>query len=175
MPPDVPQGAPTVTEQRGGVAAGDRLALSDWDEGGDPDDLLDEEDREARERPSAPDLSEADLRRAADGHPLPSLDPTAASPGDPEAEPRSVDAGRGDDMVEQVPGTAKGPGAVAESTTGGGALGGTPALETGAIGADTAPSDPARDASGGVQKIAGTDRGPSAPDDRALREEVEEG
>jgi hypothetical protein len=176
MPPDVPQGAPTVTEQRGGVAAGDRLALSDWDEGGDPDDLLDEEDREARERPSAPDLSAADLQRAADGHPLPSLDPTAASPGgDPEAEPPSVDAGRGDDMVEQVPGTAKGPGAVAESTTGGGALGGTPGLETGAIGADTAPSDPARDASGGVQKVAGTDRGPAAPDDRALREEVEEG
>jgi hypothetical protein len=74
--------------------------------------------------------------------------------------------------VEQVPGTAKGPGAVGEPTVEGGALGGTPAVETGAIGADTAPSDPPRDASGGVQKIAGTDRGPAAPEDRAIREEV---
>jgi hypothetical protein len=171
MPPDVPQLAPTVTEQRGGVAASDRLALADWDEGGDPDDLLDDEDRAARERPSAPDLSAADLERAAEGHPLPSLDPTAATPG---AEPRQVAAGRGDDMVEQVPGTAKGPGAVGESTTGGGGLGATPALETGAIGADTAPSDPARDASGGVQRVAGGDRGPAAPDDRAIRGEIQD-
>jgi hypothetical protein len=179
-PPDVPQGAPTVTEQRGGVAASDRLALSEWEErGGDPDDLLDEEDLEARERPSAPDLAAADLRRAAEGGgQLPSLDPTAAGPvREPERDPASIDpdADRGDDMVEQVPGTAKGPGAVAESTTGGGALGGTPATETGAVGADTASADPARDASGGVQKIPGTDRGPSAPDDRAIREEIEEG
>jgi hypothetical protein len=55
-PPDVPQLAPTATEQRGGVPAADRLALSEWDEaGGDPDDLLDEEDRAAREGVSAPD------------------------------------------------------------------------------------------------------------------------
>jgi BON domain-containing protein len=176
-PPDAPQLAPTVTEQRGGVPAGDRLALSDWEEAGaDPDDLRDEEDRAAAETPSAPDLAAADLHRAAEGRPLPSLDPTAASPGgDPEAEPPSVEAGRGDDMVEQVPGTARGPGAVGEPTTEGGPLGGTPALETGAIGADTAAADPARDASGGVQKAAGTDRGPAAPDDRALREEIEEG
>jgi hypothetical protein len=176
-PPDVPQLAPTVTEQRGGISARDRLAAAEWEAGGgDPDDLLDEEDRAARETPSAPDLSAADLRRAAEGGRLPSLDPTATSPGgDAEAEPPAVAAGRGDDMVEQVPGTAKGPGAVGEPTTGGGGLGGTPATETGAIGADTAPSDPARDASGGVQKIAGTDRGPSAPDDRALREDIEEG
>jgi hypothetical protein len=176
-PPDVPQLAPTATEQRGGVAASDRLALSEWEEaGGEPDDLLDEEERAARERPSAPDLTAADLHRSAEGGQLPSLDPTAAAPGgDPEAEPPSVEGGRGDDMVEQVPGTAKGPGAVGEPTTEGGPLGGTPALETGAIGADTAPSDPARDASGGVQKIAGTDRGPAAPDDRAIREDIEEG
>jgi hypothetical protein len=169
-PPDVPQLAPTVTEQRGGMPAADRLALSEWDEaGGDPDDLLDEEDRAAREGASAPDLAAADLHHAADGGQLPSLDPTAATPGgDPEAEPPSVEGGRGDDMVEQVPGTAKGPGAVGEPTTEGGPLGGTPALETGAVGADTAPSDPARDASGGV-------RGPAAPDDRAIREEIEEG
>jgi BON domain-containing protein len=177
-PPDVPQLAPTATEQRGGVSPADRLALSEWEEGGgDPDDLLDEEDRASRERPSAPDLAVADLKRAAEGRPLPALDPTAASPvREPERDPASVDpdADRGDDMVEQVRGTAKGPGAVAESTTGGGALGGTPALETGAIGADTAPSDPARDASGGVQKIAGTDRGPAAPEDRAIREDIED-
>jgi hypothetical protein len=54
-------------------------------------------------------------------------------------------------MVEQVPGTAKGPGAVGEYETEGGELGGTPALETGAIGADAAPGD------------------------RAVREELEEG
>jgi len=175
-PPDVPQLAPTVTEQRGGVPAEDRLALEAWDEaGGEPDDLLDEEDRAAREGRSAPDLAEAELERAAEGGDLPSLDPTAATPGgDPEAEPSPAETGGwGEDMVEQVPGTAKGPGAVGEPAIQGGALGGTPALETGAIGADTAPSDPARDASGGVQKMAGTDRGPAAPEDRAVREEIE--
>lgn len=175
-PPDVPQLAPTVTEQRGGVPAEDRLALEAWDEaGGEPDDLLDEEDRAAREGRSAPDLAEAELERAAAGGDLPSLDPTAATPGgDPEAEPSPAETGGwGEDMVEQVPGTAKGPGAVGEPDIQGGALGGTPALETGAIGADTAPSDPARDASGGVQKMAGTDRGPAAPEDRAVREEIE--
>jgi BON domain len=177
MPPDVPQLAPTATEQRGGVAPEDRLALSAWEEdGGDPDDLLDEEDRAARDGRSAPDLAPADLERAADGGQLPSLDPTAAAPGDPETEPSPAETGSwGEDMVEQVPGTAKGPGAVGEPETAGGALGGIPATETGAVGADTAPADPARDASGGVQKIAGTDRGPAAPEDRAVREEIEEG
>jgi BON domain len=177
-PPDVPQLAPTVTEQRGGVPAADRLALSEWEEaGGEPDDLLDPEDRADRDGPSAPDLAPADLERAADGGRLPSLDPAAATPGgDPEAEPPADETGGyGDDMVAQVPGTAKGPGAVGEPATEGGALGSTPALETGAVGADTAPADPARDASGGVQKSPGTDRGPSAPEDRAVREEIEEG
>jgi hypothetical protein len=176
-PPDVPQLAPTVTEQRGGVPAEDRLALEEWDEaGGEPDDLLDEEDRAASEGRSAPDLAEAELERAAEGGELPSLDPTAATPGgDPEAEPSPAETGGwGEDMVEQVPGTAKGPGVVGEPDIEGGALGGIPALETGAIGADTAPSDPARDASGGVQKMAGTDRGPAAPEDRAVREEIED-
>jgi BON domain len=177
-PPDVPQLAPTRVEERGGVSPSDRQALSGWEEPppNEPDDLLDEEDRADLEGPSAPDLSTADLRRAAEGHPLPSLDPTAASPtAEPDRDPTSIDPTArpaGDDMVEQVPGTPKGPGAVGEPTTEGGALGGTPATETGAIGADTAPSDPARDASGGVQKTAGTDRGPAAPDDRALREEI---
>ena len=88
-PPDVPQLAPTVTEQRGGVPAADRLALSEWEEaGGEPDDLLDEEDRADRDGRSAPDLAPVDLVRAAEGGQLPSLDPTAATPGgDPEAEP----------------------------------------------------------------------------------------
>jgi hypothetical protein len=193
-PPDVPQSAPTRTEERGGVSPADRAALGAWeDQGGDPDDLLDEEDRAAGEGPSAPDLTAADLRRAAEGHPLPSLDPTVAGTADQPDEDTATDAEAGeldagetagafeaadepaadeDDMVEQVPGTAKGPGAVGEPTTEGGALGGTPATETGAIGADTAPSDPSRDASGGVQKVAGTDRGPAAPDDRAIREEI---
>jgi hypothetical protein len=177
-PPDVPQLAPTATEQRGGWAQENALALSEWeDQGGDPDDLLDEEDRAARDGVSAPDLAPADLERAAEGGQLPSLDPTAATPGgDPEAEPEPFETGSwADDMVEQVPGTAKGPGAVGEYETEGGELGSVPALETGAVGADTAPADPARDASGGVQKIAGTDRGPAAPEDRAVREEIEEG
>jgi BON domain len=177
-PPDVPQLAPTVTEQRGGWAQENALALSDWEaEGGDPDDLLDDEERAARGGVSAPDLAVADLDRAAEGGQLPSLDPTAATPGgDPEAEPEPFETGTwADDMVEQVPGTAKGPGAVGEYETEGGELGSVPALETGAIGADTAPADPARDASGGVEKIAGTDRGPAAPEDRAVREEIEEG
>jgi hypothetical protein len=175
-PPDVPQLAPTATEQRGGWARENALALSEWEEGGDPDDLLDEEDRAARDGVSAPDLAPADLERAAEGGQLPSLDPTAATPGgDPEAEPEPFESGTwADDMVEQVPGTAKGPGAVGEYETEGGELGSVPALETGAIGADTAPADPARDASGGVQKIAGTDRGPAAPEDRAVREEIED-
>ena len=174
-PPDVPQLAPTVTEQRGGVPAEDRLALEEWDEaGGEPDDLLDEEDRAGRDGVSAPDLAEAELEQAAEGVELPSLDPTAATPGgDPEAEPEPFETGTwADDMVEQVPGTAKGPGAVGEYETDGDELGGTPALETGAIGADTAPSDPARD--GGTEKMAGTDRGPAAPDDRAVRGEIED-
>jgi hypothetical protein len=176
-PPDVPQLAPTVTEQRGGWAPEDALALSEWEEeGGDPDDLLDEEDRAARDGVSAPDLAPADLERAAEGGQLPSLDPTAATPGgDPEAEPEPFESGTwADDMVEQVPGTAKGPGAVGEYETEGGELGSVPALETGAIGADTAAADPARGASGGTQKIAGTDRGPAAPEDRAIRAEIED-
>jgi hypothetical protein len=176
-PPDVPQLAPTATEQRGGWAREDALALSEWeDAGGDPDDLLDEEDRAARDGISAPDLAQADLDRAAEGGQLPSLDPTAATPGgDPEAEPEPFESGTwADDMVEQVPGTAKGPGAVGEYETEGGELGSVPALETGAIGADTAPSDPARDASGGTQKVAGTDRGPAAHEDRAIRAEIED-
>ena len=176
-PPDVPQLAPTVTEQRGGWAAENSLELSEWeDEGGDPDDLLDEEDRAARDGLSAPDLAVADLDRAAEGGQLPTLDPTAATPGgDPEAEPEPFETGTwADDMVEQVPGTEKGPGAVGEYETEGGELGSVPALETGAIGADTAPSDPARDASGGTQKMAGTDRGPAALDDRAIRAEIED-
>jgi BON domain len=176
-PPDVPQLAPTATEQRGGWAQEDAIALSEWEAGGDPDDLLDDEDRAARDGISAPDLAAADLDRAAEGGQLPSLDPTAATPGgDPEAEPEPFESGTwADDMVEQVPGTAKGTGAVGEYETEGGELGSVPALETGAIGADTSPADPARDASGGVQKVAGTDRGPAAPDDRAIREEIEEG
>lgn len=177
-PPDVPQLAPTATEQRGGVSPADAIALSGWEAaGGDPDDLLDEEDRAARDGVAAPDLAAADLEDAVHGGQLPSLDPTAATPGgDPEAElPAGETGGWGEDMVEQVPGTAKGPGAVGEPTTEGGSLGSVPAVETGAVGADTAPADPARDASGGVQKVAGTDPGPSAREDRAMREDVEEG
>jgi hypothetical protein len=97
---------------------------------------LDEEDGGDGGGRSAPDLAPADLERAAEGVELPSLDPTAATPGgDPEAEPSpSETGGYGEDMVSQVPGTAAGPGAVGEYETEGGELGGTPATETGAIG-----------------------------------------
>jgi BON domain len=102
QPPDVPQLAPTRTEERGGVSPRDRLALSAWEErGGDPDDLLDVEDRTGGERPGAADLSAADLRRAAEGHPLPSLDPAAASPA---AEPGRGPAAPEDHAVrEEIP------------------------------------------------------------------------
>jgi len=173
-PPDVPQDAPTMVEQRVGVAP----AAGEWSDvdraGEDADELLDEEDLAARDGPAAADLSEADLELAAEGHPLPSLDPTATGGGaeDPTADtPLAGTGGTGEDMVAQVPGTEPGPGAVGEPTISGGALGGTPAVETGALGADTAPADPARDASGGVQKVAGT--GPD--DDPAIRGEIPEG
>src|SRR4029453_18335969 len=66
-PPDVPQLAPTATEQRGGGGQEDGLARSEGeDEGGDPSDLLDEEDRAARDGRSPPDLTPADLERAAE-------------------------------------------------------------------------------------------------------------
>jgi hypothetical protein len=140
-PPDVPQLAPTATEQRGGWAGEDALALSEWEDegGGDPDDLLDEEDRAARDGPSAPDLAPADLDRAAEGGQLPSLDPTAAtSGGDPEAEPEPFESGTwADDMVEQVPGTAKGPGAVGEYETEGDELGSVPDLDDRAVREET--------------------------------------
>jgi hypothetical protein len=178
-PPDVPQLAPTMVEQRLGVSPTDRLGGVEG-AGEDADELLDEDDLAARDGLSAPDLSQADLELAAEGHPLPSLNPTATGAGadDPTADPpTAATGGTGEDMVEQVPGIEPGPGAVGEPTTGGGALGGTPALETGAIGADTAPADPARDASGGVQKAAGTDPGPypGPDDDPAIRGEIQEG
>src|SRR4029450_12203001 len=96
-PPDVPQLAPTATEQRGGVPPSDALALSEWEEeGGDPDDLLDEEDREAREGRSAPHPAPAHLARPGQRVEVPSLDPTAATPGgDPEAEAARAASGGG--------------------------------------------------------------------------------
>ena len=95
-PPDVPQSAPTATEQRGGVPAADRLALSEWEErGGDPDDLLDEEDRAEREGRAAPDHTAAELENAADNcGQLPSLDPTAAPTSRPSPARRSSSSAR---------------------------------------------------------------------------------
>jgi hypothetical protein len=175
-PPDVPQLAPTAVEQRSGVDPAEGLRLGGG-AGEDADELLDEEELDARAGPSAPDLDRADLERAAAGHPLPALDPAAAG-GEPGGDPTARDpvagtGGDGEDMVKQVPGTAKGPGAVAEQTGGGGALGGTAATETGASGADTAAADPARGASGGAQRVAGADQGPvpGPDDDPAIRAE----
>lgn len=172
-PPDVPQDALTGVEERGGVPL-DRPTMGEHEDLGEPDDLLTEEDRADRERPSAPDVSAAELRRAAEGQPLPSLDPTAAPPS-PQAEPDTADDER--TAEQRRDGAASvGPGASAEPVTGS-AYGGTPAIPTRAAGADTAPEDPALGASGGVEKIPGTDRGPApgaqedATDEDAAREE----
>ncbi|MFN2614380.1 MAG: BON domain-containing protein [Actinomycetota bacterium] len=124
--------------------------------------------------PAAADLTQADLARGR----LPSLHPDAARPpGEPAEESAGVDElGRAPDddalqpMVDQMPGTAPGPGAVDEYETEGGSIGSVAATETGARGVDTASSDPARQA-GGTSNVAGTHRGPPAREDEALRED----
>ena len=80
-PPDVPQLAPTATEQRGGWARENALALSEWEEGGDPDDLLDEEDRAARDGVSAPTRPGRPFQ-VGRGRPASLPRPTAATPED---------------------------------------------------------------------------------------------
>jgi hypothetical protein len=95
---------------------------------------------------------------------MPSVDDLGRAPDDETAEDR---------MPRRVPGTRAGPGAVGESTVEGGSTGSVPATETGAEGADTAEADPARQ-TGGTAGGTGTDRGPEADEDKAIREDFPE-
>jgi BON domain len=165
-PPEEPLFPPTPAEARRASRPGPEGPTVD------ADDAVDDQ------RPAAADLTAQDLREAAAGHPLPSLDPELdATQDDSGAEPTGVDelgaapseAAAEDRFPPLVPGTEPGPGAVGEPTTGGGPLGGVPATETGAIGADTASADPARGGSGGVQETG--EPGPEAEEDPAIRDE----
>lgn len=129
---------------------------------------------------AAADLSAADLERVARGVSPPSTAPEGTEPSTTGAgPPGGVDsAGRAPDdeterdhMPRRVPGTRAGPGAVGESTLGGGTTGGTVATETGAAGADAEEADPARQ-TGGTSGGTGTDRGPEAEEDRAIRDDL---
>jgi hypothetical protein len=128
--------------------------------------------------PAAADLTAAEVAHGR----APSLSPDAArAPGEDVAEKVSTDEfGRAPDddalepMVDQVPGTEPGPGAVGEHTTGGGSAGSETATETGARGVDTEASDPARWGAGGTSHGAGTHRGPQSRDDESAREEPPE-
>ena len=129
---------------------------------------------------AAADLTQQELEAAATGSTVPSLDPEAVAPPDgPEPDPAGVDSfGRVpnddvDSFPPQVPGTAQGVGATGTGTAGGGSVSGVPATETGASGADTAAADPVR-STGGTMSDSGTDRGPEAREDPAVREDFPE-
>jgi hypothetical protein len=165
-PPDEPLFPPTPAEARRARTPGPEAATVDADEAADD------------QRPAAADLTSQDLHEAAAGHPLPALDPELdATQDDSGAEPAGVDelgaapseAAAEDEFPPLVPGTDPGPGAVGEPTTDGGQFGGTPATETGAVGADTASADPARGGSGGVQETG--EPGPEVKDDPGIRDE----
>lgn len=138
-PPDVPQDAPTGVEQRHGVPL-EQPTLGAEDEAlGELRQQVEEQRPEELEQPAAPDLSAAELRQAAEGRPLPSLDPTATAP-PAGAEPDVADDERtsGQD-ASRDPGLDLGPGALAEPVHGSGAVGGTAAVPTGAATAGTDP------------------------------------
>jgi hypothetical protein len=164
-PPDEPHLAPTEDEYAGATSPG---AL-DSPTGEDPDpDLAHREDY------AAADLSREDL--TAEGA-TPSLDPQGVQPSSlaqPDPIGREEGGGSTPDEPEPfpppVPGASTGIGGVGEGTVGGGNLAGEPAVETGARGADTAAADPVR-STGGSMSDAGTERGPQAREDEALRED----
>jgi hypothetical protein len=177
-PPDSPHLAGTLAEQRGaGPLVESSGGLADLDIDAEADAVEADEDAQ----PAAADLSAEELRLGAEGHPVPALDPgRTAQPVEAQPDPSgreplggapSEDA-EADRFPDQVPGTQPGPGAVGESTTGGGPLGGTPATETGGIETDTASADPTRGASGGTMSDLGSEPGPPAADDPPLREDV---
>jgi hypothetical protein len=167
-PPTEPQLAGSVSEYRSHLSDGGSEGINE----GDPELL--ERARDA----AAPDLSAEDLRQPASQ--APSLDEQLLEPSS-EAQPDPLGVEELGDappehlepMVDQVPGTEQGPGAVAESTTEGGSTGSLPATETGARGADTAAADPVR-STGRSLTDPGTERGPQGRDDEALRENFPE-
>lgn len=164
-PPDEPSLASTPAELRGTSGFGD---------GGPVDEVADDA---ADGLPAAPDLTEQDLKASAGGAAPPSLDETAppqrdlAEPDPAGRDPLGHTPPEGaDDFPPPVPGTEAGMGGVGEGTAGGGSISGVPATETGALGADTAPADPAR-STGGTMSDSGTDRGPQSREDPPLRED----
>lgn len=166
-PPDEPSLAPTPDEYKGDESMGD--AAADTGEDVDPD-YTGQADK------SAPDLSREELAQSPDR--APALDPSGvAEPPLAEPDPAGVDEmGRTppeelEPMADQVPGTPAGPGATGEGTAGGGSISGTPGTETGSVGGDNAPADPAKKATGGTSKGTATERGPQAREDPPLRED----
>jgi BON domain len=167
-PPEAPSMGLTAAEQVTHVSSGDASEHS----GEDPDP-----DSVTRSDFSLPDLTQADLEAAARGEPVPALDPDAVVAPSVEPDPIGIDSfgneppGGLEPAAEPVPEFERGIGAVGEGTVGGSGISGTPATETGALGADTASADPARNATGATSKGTGTERGPQAPADPPLRED----
>jgi hypothetical protein len=167
-PPEAPSMGVTAAEQVIHLSEGDASEHS----GEDPDP-----ETVARSEYSLPDVTQQDLEAAALGEPLPAPDPEAVAPPPDEPDPIGVDSFGNEPPegvippVEPVAGFEMGIGATGEGTVGGGGMSGTPATETGALGADTASADPARSATGSTAKGTGTERGPQAPEDPALRED----
>jgi hypothetical protein len=124
-PPSEPSLAPTQAEYGGEVSFGDGSAP----DGGRS--TIDEDGQFA-----APDLSREDLATAADGGPVPSLDPETVRAGDDsEREPLAQDAlgatppEKLEPWPERVPGASAGVGAIGETEQEGGSLGGQPVTE----------------------------------------------
>jgi hypothetical protein len=166
-PPDEPSLAPTLEEYGGAASFGDGGPITD----DDPDP----EETDASDL-SAPDLSQEELEAAARGATVPSVAPSDLAPGKPEPEPLGIDAGGVpppedlDSWPSRLPDASPGVGAIGESDEAG-TMGGTPATETGAVGADTRGADPARSGTGGSMTDSGTARGPESRDDPAIRED----
>ena len=167
-PPDEPSLAPSVPEYGGDVSFGDGGPIENEDVATDEAD---------RAEYSAADLSKEELEAAARGATVPSLPPEDL--GAPEAEPHPLGVDdstvyppeKADDWPSRVPGASGGVGAVGEVDQAGGSVGGTPATETGSVGADTRNADPVRSATGGSMTDSGTSRGPESRDDAAVRED----
>lgn len=169
-PPMEPTLAPTAAEYGGDVSMGDG-GTGDHTYGGesaivDPSQF------------SAPDLTKEDLEAAAQGAPLPSLDPDyVATSSLSEEAPLAMDPLGAEppedlgEMPDPVPGASARSGPTGDGTVTGGGIGGEPALETGALGVDTQAADPVHAGTGGSMTDSGTPRGPAAPDEPALRED----
>lgn len=172
IPPDVESAAPTRLEER--MAHGDTRwdSTSSWQTSPDTPRSLGGDDARAPASlgRAASDLSAADLDAEAHGASPPEFVAGAGNESfdDSTALPPRESGTWADDMVTQVPGTARGSGAMSEAAQDGGAWGGTAAVETGAVGLDTAAADPARNT---PQRDAATDRGPESRDDAGVRDQ----